>query len=411
GKLPEAAGLQGDEARLYKLIWGRFVASQMRPAIYDVTTAEVEVRREQGVLPYGFRAVGSVLRVPGWLALYGIKPGAMDDEAEEGARQALPALAAHQPLDLRELRPEQHWTQPPPRYSEASLIKALEQHGVGRPSTYATIMETIQARGYVERQGKMLAPTEAGRVVTSFLVERFPDLLDLKFTAQMESDLDRVAEGEVGWTELMARFYGPFHEKVQNARGERRPSLAQAVGRRTPEDGGRKGSTPSRRKIVRAKSPGAPPAEVGRSCPNCGKPLVMRRSRYGEFVGCSGYPQCRYLEKTAGDGATEDGRRTTTTRGRRRKADDVQTEAKAPRKGRRVAKGRARAGEASIPTVVDASTPAATTVQVEASNGSPAADPQTCPECGRPLATRNGRYGPFVGCTGYPTCRYTAKPS
>lgn len=351
-KRPETASLAGDEARLYKLIWARFLASQMGPALYDVTTAEIEVRRAGSILPYGFRAVGSVLRVAGWLAVYGVKPGATDDEAEQENQQALPPLVAGQPLDLRELRPEQHFTQPPPRFSEAGLIKALEQHGVGRPSTYATIMDTIQARGYVERRGKNLVPTEAGRLVTAFLVERFPDLLNVEFTAQMETSLDRIAEGQVRWTELMGEFYTPFHEKVESAKGQQGPSLAEPC----PECGeplvtryGKFGRYTAC-SACDYKPDGAKP--VGRDCPQCGKPLVGRRSRFGKFIGCSGYPECQYIEKPE------------------------------PKK-------RAEKGEALLADLPGAGQP--------------------CPQCGRPLAAKSGRYGPFVGCSGYPACRYILK--
>lgn len=475
-RLPEQAPLKGDEARLYKLIWARFIASQMAPALYDVTTAEIEIRRQSTVLPYGFRAVGSVLRVAGWLAVYGVKPGATDDEADEEARQALPPLAAGQLLDLRELRPEQHWTQPPPRYSEASLIKALEQHGVGRPSTYATILDTIQTRGYVERRGKLLVPTEAGRVVTDFLVERFPDLLDLEFTAQMESNLDRIAEGEVRWTELMEEFYAPFHAKVEEARGHQGPSLAEpcpecgaplvtkygrygqytacsacdykpdaakAVGRDCPECGRPLVSRKSRYGVFigcsgypdcryiektaagRGKgAKGSPPDDlpgVGQPCPECGQPLVAKSGRYGPFVGCSGYPTCRFILKTEGSearkgtsaGAGERAPRRGRGGDRGKKGSEPRADsATAGRRGARPpatdgASGRRR--RTSRAEAVETTVPARTG-QDETPTEAPGANGVgACPECGRPLVARNGRYGPFLGCSGFPACRFTAK--
>jgi DNA topoisomerase I len=349
--LPKNAPLSGEEAALYRLIWMRFIASQMRPALYDVTTATIEPSRAGRALPYHFHARGSVLRDVGWLAVYGVQPGAGDDEDEaDEPSQVLPPLDAGEALDLRALTPEEHWTQPPPRYTEPSLIKALEKEGVGRPSTYATIMETIQKRGYVERKGKSLLPTESGRVVTGFLTAQFPDLLDIGFTRRMEDDLDRVAEGEVVWTSLLEGFYQPLEARIAAAR---QVQPAQSLAEPCPECGapleekyGRYGKY--RLCAACGYKPGAAKA-TGRSCPTCGKELMQRKSKRGPFLGCSGYPACTYTENLQSKGVAPQGQ------------DNAPVE--------------------EIP----------------------------CPDCGKPLVARRGRYGPFLGCSGYPACRHIQK--
>lgn len=255
--------LTRDQYRLYKLIWQRFVASQMEHALYDTVTVEVLAGPEGGEKPYLFRASGSTLRFPGFLAVY---EEAKDEEAaEEEPTQQIPPLSVGEPLDLLRLIPQQHFTQPPPRYTEASLVRALEEYGIGRPSTYAPILATIQQRGYVQRDGKRLVPTETGFLVNDLLVENFPIIMDYGFTAQMEEHLDDIAAGRRKWVPVVREFYLPFKERLEEAdRQIQRVDLG--------------------------------PEEIGRTCPECGRPLIIRWGRYGKFIGCKGFPECRYTE-------------------------------------------------------------------------------------------------------------------
>lgn len=255
--------LTRDQYRLYKLIWQRFVASQMEQAIYDTLTVEVLAGPEEGEKPYLFRASGSTLRFPGFLVVY-------EESKEEGAEeeervQQIPPLKNGELLDLIRLIPEQHFTQPPPRYTEASLVRALEEQGIGRPSTYAPILSTIQQRGYVRREGRSLVPTDVGFLVNDLLVEHFPQVLDYGFTAQMEERLDEIASGRRQWVQVVRDFYLPFKARLDEAD----------------------------RKIEKVD---LGPEQIGRDCPECGKPLIVRWGRYGRFIGCSGFPECRYTE-------------------------------------------------------------------------------------------------------------------
>ncbi|MBX6350802.1 MAG: type I DNA topoisomerase [Clostridia bacterium] len=248
--------LSRDQARLYRLVWERFVASQMAPAVYDVVTAEIEANGE------AFRATGSQIKFAGFMVLY---TEGQDEEAEEEGEVALPELRPGQALTLLGLRPEQHFTTPPPRYTEAMLVKALEEKGIGRPSTYAPIIETIQARGYVVREKKRFRPTELGVVVTELLKEHFPDVVDVAFTAQVESQLDRVESGEASWRDVVAGFYAPFASELAKAE--------EAIGRvELAEDA------------------------TDEVCEVCGRPMVRKVGRFGPFLACSGYPECRHTK-------------------------------------------------------------------------------------------------------------------
>lgn len=252
--------------KLYQLIWQRFVASQMESAVYD--TLSVDVTGKGSDHAYTLRAAGSSVKFPGFLVVYeeakdeDVKPGGEDDEMNV----RIPvSIAEGQKQDLLRLIPEQHFTQPPPRFSEASLVQALEENGIGRPSTYAPILSTIQARGYVERVDKRLNPTDTGILVNDLMVQYFPEIVDLKFTANMEADLDRIAEGQAKWEKVMQEFYTPFEFKVKRAQAE-----------------------------MPLTNTG--PEPIGRACPECGKDLVIRYGRYGKFISCSGFPECRHTE-------------------------------------------------------------------------------------------------------------------
>ncbi len=268
--------LDRDQYRLYELIWKRFVASQMAPAILDTMTVEiVAVPRTlvmDGEIPlealenprYLFRATGSAIRFPGFLVVYEeTREEDVKLEEEEEGGGLLPPLEPNERLRLWQVLPEQHFTQPPPRYTEASLIKALEEYGIGRPSTYAPIISTLFQRGYVERVDKRLVPTPLGITVTDLLVQHFPDIMDVNFTARMEEDLDRIAAGEADWVEVLRQFYGPFEQRLQMAlAGIQKISLDHEV--------------------------------LDEQCPECGAPLQIRYGRFGKFVGCTRFPECRY---------------------------------------------------------------------------------------------------------------------
>lgn len=257
------AHLTSPQFRLYRLIWQRFVASQMAPALYD--TIAVDVTGTSQTHDYLLRASGQTLRFQGFMIVYEEKR-AEEMEAAAAEYVNIPnSIEEDQPQTLLQLIPEQHFTQPPPRYSEASLVKTLEENGIGRPSTYAPILGTIQQRGYVYSEERRLFPTDTGLLVNDLLVEHFPDVIEVGFTARMESDLDLIASGDEEWVNVIKRFYGPFEEDVK---------LAEA-------------------KIPEMKVELEP---VGRACPNCGNDLVIRWGRYGKFISCSNFPDCRHTE-------------------------------------------------------------------------------------------------------------------
>jgi len=248
-----ASHLKREELRLYTLIWERFVASQMSQALFDQTVVDVTAGE------YGFRATGTIMRFPGFTRVY---DEGKDEESAGKGRIRLPELHENEDLDCRKLEPKQHFTEPPPRYTEAALVKALEENGIGRPSTYSTIVETIQARGYVTQQERRFMPTEIGTAVNDLLVEHFPKILNLAFTAQMEGDLDKVAVGDENWITLLRRFYGPFATELEEAE----------------------------KKLPRLELRDEPTDEI---CPKCGRPMVIKTGRFGRFISCTGYPECK----------------------------------------------------------------------------------------------------------------------
>jgi len=255
-KLKTQAKLDENSSRLYDLIWRRFIACQMAQAIFDSTVVDILAKN------YTFRATGQILKFDGFLKIYPIK----FEETE------LPPLEINEILELIKLIPSQHFTQPPPRYTEATLIKALEQNGIGRPSTYASILSTIQERNYIEKdENKKFRPTEIGTVVNDLLVNHFPKIVDIKFTAEMEEDLDKIAGGQRKWVPVIKEFYTPFEENLKQKYQE-----------------------------VSKKDITEKPTE--KICPKCGAPLLIRLGKYGKFYACSKFPKCKYtepLEKTA----------------------------------------------------------------------------------------------------------------
>jgi len=268
--------LDRNQYRLYQLIWRRFVASQMSPAVYDTIAVEILAgssptsspiggKEGEDEKPYLFRASGSSLRFKGFLTVYKEKKDEDAKNKEERKREEIPPLTVDELLDLVQLLPDQHFTQPLPRYSEATLVRALEEYGIGRPSTYAPTMSTVQQRGYVERRDKRLYPTEVGMVVNDLLVEYFPDHIDVDFTAQMEGDLDLIASGEREWVPVLRDFHEPFSVVLSQAQ-EKMPTIQM-------------GNEPT-----------------GELCPQCGHPLIYKYGRFGKFIGCSNFPECRHRQ-------------------------------------------------------------------------------------------------------------------
>lgn len=262
--------LDEKQDRLYALIWRRFIASQIKPAVYDVTTALIPTAKErrENRLPYLFRAQGRVLVFDGFLKVY----EEQRDVGEEKEREdALPPLTPDEGLDLLELIPRQHWTKPPSRYTEASLIKELERRGIGRPSTFAAMVTLIKDRGYVRREKRLLIPRPLGFVVCDALVAAFSDLFDYGFTAKMEDQLDDIANGRAERLSTLEQFWVSFSSAVERAK-EEMPVV----------------------RLERDK-----PKPTGKKCPECGGDLVVRRSKYGPFVGCANYPACKYIDRTS----------------------------------------------------------------------------------------------------------------
>lgn len=251
--------LNADELKLYELIWKRFVACQMNPAAYDQTGIDIQASN------YAFRTTGSILKFDGFMKVY---LESADEESPEEKASLLPSVEEGQSLKLLSLSPQQHFTQPPPRYTEASLVKELESKGIGRPSTYAPILSTVQDRGYVKKEGAALQPTEIGMLTNRLLVKHFPQILDLKFTAQMEDKLDDILDHKLEWTTALNDFYVPFSQALAEAEVKMEKVKKELM---TME-----------------------------KCPNCGKPLVIRQGRYGDFIACSGYPKCKFTKPLPG---------------------------------------------------------------------------------------------------------------
>jgi DNA topoisomerase I len=373
-----ARHLSRDQLALYRLIWERFLASQMRPALYDTLTVDVTAGS------YLFRALGSALRFPGFMAVYIEAPDESQVAAEEeGEMSGLPPLEVGQRLGLVRLEPKQHFTQPPPRYTEASLVKELEEKGIGRPSTYAQILSTIQKREYVQKDRGALVPTDLGETVTDLLVKAFPDIFEVAFTAQMEESLDEIEEGDRKWVETVRQFYGPFAKDLKQAglemedlkRGKATDETCPQCGEgKLLEKWGRYGRFLACERYPDCKytrNPGdsaqAEPEPAGITCDKCGKPMVYKQSRFGRFIGCSGYPECKNIKPiTLGIPCPQEG------------CGGELTE-------RRSKRGRAYFGCSNFPTC--------RFVVWQRPVTSP------CPKCGAPFLTqRGGRGKRFVAC-------------
>ena len=306
-----AGALDKGQLALYRLIWQRTVASQMSEARFDQVSVDIEA--SAGDDRYLLRATGQTMTFDGFRRVYF---EGRDDTADEDAESALPRLTAEQVLRLLEVLPEQHFTQPPPRFTEASLVKALEELGIGRPSTYASIISTLQDRGYVRLEERRFFPEDVGEVVTDLLKEFFPDVVDVNFTAKMEEDLDEIAEGSLRWVQVLDEFYGPFERLLEKNEGEiqRFEEVLDESCPLCPQEGrapghlviklGRYGkfigcsNWPDCSYIRNLDGQERKEPEVlEETCPECGKPLAKKWGRFGQFIGCTGYPECRYIKR------------------------------------------------------------------------------------------------------------------
>jgi len=349
-----ASFLAEDEAKLYALIWQRFVASQMTPAVFDQTTIDVDAKGKDGA-DYIFRATGSVEKFNGFLRVYKEGKDAKDEDDEE-EKSKLPAVTQGEVLKFKAILPEQHFTEPPPRFTEATLVKELEADGVGRPSTYASILSTIQDREYVKKEGGKFTPTELGMVVTDLLLESFDDLFDTSYTARMEEELDSIEEGKLDWRTAMSDFYVRFEKDLEHAathmtdiKRMERPTdfVCEKCGKPMVIKWGKHGSFiactgyPDCTNTREIAEEGATEQDETVYCDNCGRPMVLKKGRFGQFLACSGYPDCK----------------TTKQLGEAQKPKDVPLD-------------------------------------------------EDCPQCGGKLVKKYGRFGEFVACGNYPKCKY-----
>ncbi|MGC8669191.1 MAG: type I DNA topoisomerase [Chthonomonadales bacterium] len=354
-----ASFLSQDQLRLYRLIWTRFLASQMAAALYSITTADIEANG------FVFRATGSVVVFDGFTRIY--TEGKDSDEQADEERPPLPQLAKGQDLELIGLLPRQHFTEPPPRYTEATLVKALEEKGIGRPSTYASIIATIQDRGYVKLEAKRFYPTELGIMVNDLLVKHFPDILDVGFTAEMENKLDAVEEGRADKVQLLREFYGPFDASVEQADA--------TMERVKPQ-----------------------PQETDIQCPSCGRKMLLREGRYGKFLGCSGYPKCKTVLNV--DGSARDGN----------SPDGDLTDQQCPKCGKpmvvRTSKFGKFLGCSGYPKCKTTLPMPGAPGEGASSDGSGEHVSVRCPKCGSDLIRRKTRYGNLYVCSNETACDY-----
>ena len=336
--------LTGDLYKLYRLIWQRFVASQMMPAVYDTTTIDFDIDK------YLFRATGSVMVFDGFHVLYADTKEAGEEQTFEDLAP-VPALEKGDEAAVEKITPNQHFTEPPPRFSEASLVKELEADGIGRPSTYASIVSTLRERDYVRLENRRFQPTDLGETVTRVMVARFPDVFNVEFTSQMETELDKVEEGELGWQAVLQDFYGPFSKALE--------SIDTAALIRDAHDVGEIEKEP---------------------CPECGGKLTVKSGRFGPFVACGNYPECRYTKPLKGDKVPD------------KPTDEVCKECGAP-----MVIKTGRYGEFL-----------ACTQYPKCKHTRPIPLGVKCPKCGGELAQRRTRRGrSFFGCSNYPDCDFS----
>jgi DNA topoisomerase-1 len=366
--------LTEEQLKLYRLVWNRFVASQMMPAVFDVTTAKIAAVSATTKKTYDFRLSGSVLRFDGFLKVYEILEDKKDDEDDESSNK-LPNLDNVKKLELDKLDHEQHFTQPPPRYNEASLVKVLEERGIGRPSTYAAIINTIQDREYVTKMSGRFYPTEIGMVVCDLLVKNFPYIFDTAYTAKLEEELDEIEEGNEKWVDLMNGFYDHFVEELKDA-GVKMEDIKR-MEKKTNE-----------------------------KCDLCGSPLVLKWGKFGSFYACSAYNKkdknsCTFTkENTAGkpDLNTPEAQ------------EAGEQEEYCDNCGRVMVLRRGPFGMFMSCPGFNEDPPCKTFRKLSSKQQQKQSAPQPtgedCPQCGKPLVLRQGSYGEFVSCSGYPKCKY-----
>ena len=353
--------LAEDELKLYRLIWNRFVACQMAPAVFDQTTIDISARGKDAS-DYLFRATGSVLKFGGFLRVYEEGKDQVDEEDEE-TKHRLPAVAEGEHLKFRHLLPEQHFTEPPPRYNEATLVKKLEADGVGRPSTYASILSTIQEREYVKKEGGRFYPTELGRVVTGLLLENFDDIFDIQYTARMEEELDEIEAGKIPWREAIGEFYERFDKDLKHAEEHMTD-------------------------IKRMERP------TGLTCEKCGKDLVIKWGRHGSFIACTGYPDCTYTRELTVDLPDVD------------KVDlsEQGDEEYCENCGRPMVLKKGRFGTFFACTGYP---DCKTTKPIGGTQKKPDVQlDEKCPQCGSNMVLKTGRFGEFTACGNYQTCKH-----
>ena len=361
--------LSADELKLYTLIWKRFVASQMTAAIFDATTIDIKAGR------FTFRATGSVQKFDGFLKVY---QEGRDEKVEAGSEDSdedlsLPKVEKGEQLGLNKITPEQHFTEPPPRYSEATLVKALEEKGIGRPSTYAAIMTTIQDREYVERLEGRFHPTALGTTVNDVLVAGFSDLFNPTYTARMEEELDNIEEGKINWRDALRNFYGKFSEDLKSAEANLKDQKKASI----------------------------PTDEI---CENCGAGMVIKFGRFGQFLACANYPECKTTREVGGKKSAVSGQQSAEN-------GEAQAEEVAPCElcGRDMALKKGRFGtfygctgypECKNIRKIDKKSGATIAV------APPVELDEICPKDGAKLVLRNGRFGEFTSCSNYPKCDY-----
>jgi DNA topoisomerase-1 len=360
--------LSDDEYQLYKLIWQRFVASQMMPIVYDQTSLDIKAGR--GV----FRATGSIVKFPGFSAVYLEGKEEEEEEKEKDEMKKLPDVAEGELLDLLGVEGKQHFTQPPPRFTESSLVKVLEEKGVGRPSTYATILSTIQDREYVNKEKNRLKPTLLGCSVNDLLIQGFPEIMDVEFTADMEQQLDNVEEGNINWVELLKAFYSGFSSRLDKAQDTMKSLKRDGL-----------------------------PTDI--DCDKCGAKMIIKWGRKGEFLSCSKYPDCKNAKAFEYD---DDGNIKVIERAEPVLREDIRCD----KCGSAMMIKQSRRGEflacSKYPDCKNAKAfeydPDGNIKIIEREEPEIREDIK-CEKCGKPMAVRKGRYGKFLGCTGYPRCR------
>ncbi len=366
--------LSDEQLKLYRLIWQRFVASQMMPAVFDVTTAKIAAVSAKTGKTYDFRASGSVVRFDGFLKVYETADDRNSDDEDE-SKNKLPSLDGVKRLELEKLDNEQHFTSPPPRYNEASLVKVLEERGIGRPSTYASIISTIQDREYVTKITGRFFPTEIGMVVCDLLVKNFPYIFDTKYTARLEEELDDIEEGKEKWTVLLNGFYDHFEDELKDA--DKKMEDIKRMEKRTDE-----------------------------TCDLCGSPLLLKWGKFGSFYACSAYNK-------------KDPNSCTFTKENTANKPDLNTpeaqeageqEEYCENCGKVMVLRRGPFGMFMSCPDYNADPPCKTfrklSQKQQQKQSAPQPTGEDCPQCGKPLVLRQGAYGEFVSCSGYPKCKY-----